>query len=165
MLWLTDEGDGSTDPDKAMLNHDPSTHTTEVRPPPSWMGCQGSSQMKHFSYTKITQINSGRCLQTPQMLSQDRLSGWWKFSIIMQKRSPATMNLTGEPGVKSHSSRRHTELLKAGLASRQRLSGLAKTMESIITHLGDSLATLKLSILLTSKGIQAWNVSYDSENM
>lgn len=46
--------------------------------------------------------------------AQDRISGWWKFPIIMQKRSPATVNLTGEPGVKSHSSptRCHTELLK-----------------------------------------------------
>lgn len=35
VLWLTAEEDGNTDPDKAMLNHDSSTHTTEVRLPPS----------------------------------------------------------------------------------------------------------------------------------
>lgn len=38
-------------------------------------------------------------------------------------------------------------------------------MESIITHAGDSLATTNSSILLASQGMQAWNDSYDSENM
>lgn len=112
VLWLTDE-DGNTDPGKAMLNHDRSTHTTEVRHL-SWITCQGSSEMKHFSCAKITPINPGWCLQPPQMLSPGTRQTIWltKFPIIMQKRSPATMNLTGEPGAKSHSSRCHTELLK-----------------------------------------------------
>lgn len=59
---LIDGEEGNTDPDKAMHKHDPSTHTTGVKPPLSSVGCQGSSLMKHFSCTEITLNNSGQCL-------------------------------------------------------------------------------------------------------
>lgn len=103
-------------------------YTTGVKAPPSWVGCQGSSLMKNLSCTEITWNKSGQCHHTPQMQSSGaRQSGWWKFPIIVQKRSPATVNFASVPGAKSYSSPIcHAQLLNGGVVSRQRLSSTDK---------------------------------------
>lgn len=90
---------------------------------------------------------------------EDWLSVWWKFTIIMKKRSPGTRLVCLERSVRAHQQKWHIELLNGRVPGRQRQSSTAQITESIITYAGDSLATPNSNILLASQGVQAWNNS------
>lgn len=102
------------------------------------------TQKYTFLTHQLTQDGVFRLLRCHHQ-AQVSLSGWWKFPIIMQKETlQQWISLVSlERSLTAHQQDATQSFWKAGLASRQKLSGCAKIMESIITHLRDSLVTLQ----------------------